>query len=96
MWEVRSRVIADPAGANGDVPTGNQTMLQLVTDALKMTPINPSFIDARTALLDADCATNACANERSIWEASRIAASATTPRRRSARPGFTRSSGTWG
>ncbi len=47
LWEVRSRVIADPAGANGNVPTGNQTMLQLVTDALKLTPTNPSFIDAR-------------------------------------------------
>jgi len=67
LWEVRSRVIADPAGANGDVPTGNATMLQLVTDALKMTPINPSFTDARDALIDADCATNACANEASIW-----------------------------
>jgi len=67
LWEVRSRVIADPAGANGDVPTGNQTMLQLVTDALKMTPIDPSFTDARDAILDADCATNACANEESIW-----------------------------
>ena len=68
LWEVRSRVIADPAGANGSVPAGNQTMLQLVTDALKLTPIDPSFIDAREALLDADCATNACANERWIWE----------------------------
>jgi uncharacterized repeat protein (TIGR01451 family) len=67
LWEVRSRIIADPAGANGDVPTGNHTMLQLVTDALKMTPINPSFTDARDALIDADCATNACANEASIW-----------------------------
>ena len=67
LWEVRSRVIADPAGANGDVPTGNQTMLQLVTDALKMTPVSPSFTDARDALILADCATNACANERSIW-----------------------------
>jgi uncharacterized repeat protein (TIGR01451 family) len=67
LWEVRSRVIADPAGANGDVPTGNQTMLQLVTDALKLTPASPSFTDARDALLLADCATNACANERSIW-----------------------------
>jgi subtilisin-like proprotein convertase family protein len=68
LWEVRSRIIADPAGANGDVPTGNETMLQLVTDALKMTPANPSFTAARDALLLADCATNACANERSIWE----------------------------
>jgi uncharacterized repeat protein (TIGR01451 family) len=67
LWEVRSRVIADPAGANGDVPTGNTTMLQIVTDGLKMTPIDPSFTDARNALFDADCATNACANEESIW-----------------------------
>jgi uncharacterized repeat protein (TIGR01451 family) len=67
LWEVRSRVIADPAGANGDVPTGNHTMLQLTTDALKMTPIDPSFIDARDAFFDADCATNGCANEDSIW-----------------------------
>jgi uncharacterized repeat protein (TIGR01451 family) len=67
LWEVRSRLIADPAGANGDVPTGNHTMLQLVTDALKMTPVNPNFTDARDAVLDADCATHACANETSIW-----------------------------
>lgn len=64
LWEVRSRIIA----ANGGVvPTGNQIMLQLVTDAMKMTPINPSLIQARDALIDADCATNACANEDSIW-----------------------------
>ena len=43
------------------------TTLQLVTDGLKMTPLNPTFIEARDALLDADCATNACANEDSIW-----------------------------
>ncbi|HEX6834060.1 MAG TPA: M36 family metallopeptidase, partial [Rudaea sp.] len=67
LWEVRARVIADPAGANGDVPAGNAAMLQLTTDALKMTPINPSFLEARDALIDADCATNACANEASIW-----------------------------
>ena len=67
LWEVRSRVIADPAGANGNVPTGNTTMLGIVTDALKMTPTDPSFIEARNALIDADCATNACANENSIW-----------------------------
>lgn len=67
LWEVRSRVIADAAGANGDVPTGNQTMLQLVTDAMKLTPNNPSFTDARDALLDTDAATNSSANEDSIW-----------------------------
>ena len=67
LWEVRSRIIADPQGANGEVPSGNNTMLRLVTDALKMTPINPSFLDARDALLDADAATNNGANEESIW-----------------------------
>ncbi len=67
LWEVRSRIIADPAGANGDVPTGNHTMLQIATDALKLTPSNPSFTDARDALIDADCAANGCANEQSIW-----------------------------
>ncbi len=67
LWEVRSRVIADPAGANGNVPTGNNTTLKLVTDGLKMTPIDPTFTEARDAILQADCATNACANEASIW-----------------------------
>ncbi len=65
LWEVRSRIIA--ANSNS-VPTGNQIMLQLVTDALKMTPNNPTFTDARDALIDADCATNSCANEQSIWD----------------------------
>ena len=67
LWGVRARIIGDPAGANGDVPTGNHTSLQLITDALKMTPINPTFVEARDAILQADCATNACANESSIW-----------------------------
>ena len=67
LWGVRSRIIADPAGANGDVPTGNHTALQLVIDGLKMTPIDPSYTDARDAILNADCATHACANEASIW-----------------------------
>lgn len=67
LWEVRSRIIADAGGANGDVPTGNQTMLQLVTDGLKMTGANPTVPGARDAIIAADCATNACANEQSIW-----------------------------
>jgi uncharacterized repeat protein (TIGR01451 family) len=67
LWDIRQRVIVDPSGAGDDVPTGNHTMLQLVTDGLKMTPDNPSLTDARDAILEADCATNACANEDSIW-----------------------------
>jgi subtilisin-like proprotein convertase family protein len=69
LWEVRSRIIADPAGANGNVPTGNNTTLSIVTDAMRaFTPNQPSFIQARDALVDADCAANvACPNELSIW-----------------------------
>lgn len=69
LWEMRSRIIADPAGAAGNVPTGNTTSLRLVTDGMKMTPAQPSFTQARDAIIDADCATNACANEESIWGA---------------------------
>jgi uncharacterized repeat protein (TIGR01451 family) len=67
LWGVRSQIIADPLGANGSVPTGNHTMLQLTIDALKATPLDPSFIDGRNAFFDADCATHACANEGSLW-----------------------------
>src|SRR6185295_3198491 len=66
LWEVRSRIIHDGSGTN-DVPTGNHTMLQLVTDAMKMTPISPSLIDARDAIIAADGATHSYANEESIW-----------------------------
>lgn len=66
LWEMRSRIIAANAGS---VPTGNQISLQIVTDAMKLTPANPTFIQARDALITADCTTNACANEESIWNA---------------------------
>jgi uncharacterized repeat protein (TIGR01451 family) len=67
LWGVRSLIIAEPGGANGDVPTGNATTLQLVTDALKLTPINPGFVDARDAILSADCMSFGCAHEDAIW-----------------------------
>lgn len=50
-----------------DEAAGNAVALQLVTDALKMTPNDPTYVDARDALLDADCATNGCAHEEAIW-----------------------------
>jgi len=64
LWEVRSRIIAQ---AGGDVAAGSQTTLQIVTDGLKMTPNDPSFTEARDAILDADCAAFACAHEDAIW-----------------------------
>lgn len=64
LWEVRSRIIA---ANGGNVPLGNDIALQIVTDALKLTPTDPSFTQARDALFLADCAANSCANEESIW-----------------------------
>ncbi len=64
LWEARSRVIALHGG---DVAAGNEAMLGIVTDALKMTPLDPSLTEARDALLDADCAANGCAHEEAIW-----------------------------
>jgi hypothetical protein len=43
--------------------------MQLVLDAIKLSPLDPSFTEGRDAILDADCAANACANEDSIWGA---------------------------
>src|SRR5262245_9327037 len=63
LWEVRSLVIA---AVGGDVAAGNTTMLGIVTDAMKLTPINPSFVEARDALFASDCAANDCANEALI------------------------------
>jgi len=50
--------------------TGNQEFLQVLTNALKMTPVDPSFTDARDALIEADCAISyACKHEELIWSA---------------------------
>ncbi|HEV8336613.1 MAG TPA: M36 family metallopeptidase [Candidatus Polarisedimenticolia bacterium] len=64
LWEARSRVIA---AEGGDVAAGNEAMLRIVTGGLKMTPLDPSFTQARDALLDADCAAFACAHEEALW-----------------------------
>ncbi len=47
---------------------GNNIALELVMDALKLQPCNPSFLDARDALLLADLNNYEAANRCSIWE----------------------------
>jgi hypothetical protein len=46
---------------------GNQRMLQLVTDAMKLDPVNPTLIDGRNALLAADIASFASEDVLDIW-----------------------------
>ncbi len=53
------------AGKNG----GNNLALQLVMDALKLQPANPSFLQARDAILQADQVRTGGANKLPIWTA---------------------------
>lgn len=52
---------------NGD--GGNNLTTKLVMDAMKLQPANPSFLDARNAILAADTALTGGANAREIWAA---------------------------
>jgi len=49
--------------------SGNNTAIQLVVDGLKLQGCNPTFLDARDAILAADVANNGGANECLIWAA---------------------------
>ena len=42
-------------------------MLQLVTDAMKLDPPNPTLLDGRDSILAADCASDNGANEFRLW-----------------------------
>lgn len=49
LWEARAALIKK-FGYN----TGNQLILELVTDGMKLSPPNPNFVQARDAILQAD------------------------------------------
>ena len=55
--------------ATGPGSAGNKLALQLVNDALKLQPANPSFIEARDAILQADQIRTGGANQALIWQA---------------------------
>ena len=48
---------------------GNNLAMQLVVDGLKLQPCNPTFLDARDAILLADQNNNGGANQCEIWSA---------------------------
>ena len=64
LWEARARLITRQG-----FPIGNQLMLELVTDALTLSPPNPNFIQARDAVLQADLVRTGGGNYRDLWEA---------------------------
>lgn len=59
-------------GFDGDLYNGtggNNVGLQLVIDGMKLQPANPTFLEARDAILQADQNRYGGANERAIWTA---------------------------
>ena len=64
LWEMRANLITQRGYA-----AGNQMALQLVTDAMKLCPANPNFLQSRDAIVQADLVDNAGANSGSIWAA---------------------------
>lgn len=62
LWEVRRNLV----GKHG-FATGNPLMLQLATDAMKLCPVNPNFLQSRDAILQADLVLTGGANSDEIW-----------------------------
>ncbi|KAJ1737399.1 hypothetical protein LPJ72_000506 [Coemansia sp. Benny D160-2] len=52
-----------------DLTKGNSLMLQLLLDAMKLQPCNPSFLDARTAIVQAENNLTRGKNKCAIWRA---------------------------
>jgi hypothetical protein len=66
-WDLIDQYGFDPDLYNGN--GGNNIAMQLVVDALKLTPCNPGFVDGRNAILQADQVRYNGANQNLIWAA---------------------------
>lgn len=64
LWDMRANLITKLG-----YQTGNTQALQLTTDGMKLSPVNPNFLQARDAILQADLVNNAGANRPEIWAA---------------------------
>ena len=77
LWEVRAGLVNKLGWA-----TGNQLVLRIVTDGMKLSPANPTYLQARDAIIQADLVDNAGANKNELWAAFAkrgMGASATVP-----------------
>jgi subtilisin-like proprotein convertase family protein len=64
LWEARANLINKYGWA-----AGNELILQLVTDGMKLSPMNPNFLEARDAILQADEVDNGGSNLDELWAA---------------------------
>lgn len=70
LWDLTWAYI-DKYGFDSDLYNGNKgnnKVMQLVLDGLKLQPCNPGFVDGRNALLAADMASTGGENQCLIWE----------------------------
>ncbi len=64
LWEARANIINKYGWT-----VGNQLMLQLVTDGMNLSPANPTFLQARDAIIQADQVDTGGANRGALWTA---------------------------
>ncbi|MBA4148329.1 MAG: M36 family metallopeptidase [Verrucomicrobia bacterium] len=64
LWEARANLITKHGFS-----IGNNLILQLVTDGMKLCPPNPNFLQSRDAILKADQVNNDGANHPELWAA---------------------------
>ncbi|HMJ65743.1 MAG TPA: M36 family metallopeptidase, partial [Candidatus Binatia bacterium] len=64
LWDLRANLIAKHGFTNG-----NRLALQLVTDGMKLSPVDPTFLQARDAIIQADLVSNGGANFFELWSA---------------------------
>jgi alpha-tubulin suppressor-like RCC1 family protein len=64
LWEARASLV----GKLG-FDAGNRLALQLATDGMNLTPANPTFIQARDGILQADLVNNGGTNRNELWAA---------------------------
>ena len=64
LWDARANLIAQYGFTNG-----NQLILQLVTDAMSLTPANPTYPEARDAIIQADLVNTGGQNYQALWSA---------------------------
>jgi uncharacterized repeat protein (TIGR01451 family) len=64
LWDARASLVRRSGFAEG-----NELILQLVTDSLRLLPPNPNFIQARDAILIADEVNHGGAHRMDLWDA---------------------------
>ena len=62
LWECRANLIEEYGFA------GNESIMRLVVDGMKLSPVNPTFIEARDAVLQADMVNSGGVNQIALWK----------------------------